>query len=607
VNDSETTRELGSARATAVTDRAPAATRVRSSAAHEDALVMDRYRLVALIGRGGHGSVWEAIDERLEREVAVKVVPRGSADGGVGPRAEREGRVAARLNHPGIVALYELGSDEVAVYLVSELVRGRTVAELSSAGALSDSDVARVGLALCSALAHAHERGVVHRDVKPQNVLVVAEPAAGAGFAKLTDFGVARLRGDDTLTRTGDVVGTFAYMAPEQAEGGRVTAAADVYALALLLYEGWTGSGPDGVVAARLAGRALTSLARVRGRELPLALCRVIDAALDPRPEYRPSLAALAEELETAVAALSEEGGLVEPATRRRFGIPAARPRAVRPLPVLPRWVPRIAAGLAAGGAVALALDLLGDAPAPPLAVGAAAVGLVALLPRIGWMLVAVALLAWLALPGADRQGIWLVAAVALAPVPLLLPRAGALWTAPALAPLLGAAALAPLFVALAGLAPTAWRRIGLALAGFGWLAAMELLRGSALLFGAAGGVESPRAWDDSALGAARDALYPEVASLALVPALVWAALALALGLLVRGRSLALDAAGAVVFAVAVVAGHAWLGELLAGTVPRAEPRGLVAGATLGAALAFAIGALRRRRRIDSEREWALG
>ncbi len=155
-------------------------------------LVLDRYRLERMLGAGGFGVVWLAHDERLERDVAVKVIPR--EESGAGPtRAEREAHAAARLNHPGVVGLYELDHDEHSTYLVSELVRGRTFAELSRAGALSDSDVARIGLALCDALHHAHERGVIHRDVKPQNVMVLAEPAAGAGFAKLADFGVAHL------------------------------------------------------------------------------------------------------------------------------------------------------------------------------------------------------------------------------------------------------------------------------------------------------------------------------------------------------------------------------------------------------------------------------
>jgi serine/threonine protein kinase len=216
---------------------------VRSPQGADGGYVLGRYLLERRLGSGGYGTVWLAWDEKLEREVAVKVLPREPAEGRTPERADREARAAARLNHPGIVSLYELGGDEEAVYLVSELVRGRTFAELLRGRALSDRDVARIGVALCQALSHAHEKGVIHRDVKPQNVMVVAEPAAGAGFAKLADFGVAHLAESD-LTRTGDIVGTLAYMAPEQADGERITGAVDVYALALTLYEGWTGSNP---------------------------------------------------------------------------------------------------------------------------------------------------------------------------------------------------------------------------------------------------------------------------------------------------------------------------------------------------------------------------
>ena len=230
------------------------------------ALLLGRYRLRSRLGAGGFGVVWLARDERLGRDVAVKIVPRGrdAEPGAASGRPEREARAAARLNHPGIVTLYELAEDPAAVYLVSELVRGRTFSELRRAGALSDRDVARIGGAVCGALAHAHGKGVVHRDVKPQNVIVVAEPAAGEGFAKLTDFGVAHLSGDDPLTHTGDVVGTIAYMAPEQAEGARVGPPADVYALALTLYEGWTGTNPV------RAGGAVETARRVGRRPAPL-------------------------------------------------------------------------------------------------------------------------------------------------------------------------------------------------------------------------------------------------------------------------------------------------------------------------------------------------
>src|SRR5215213_6063079 len=182
--------------------------------------VMGRYRLGARLGSGGFGTVYAAVDERLARDVAVKVIPTAGA---AGPeRASREALAAARLDHPGIVAVFDAGEDGDARYLVSDLVRGRTLDTLAAAGELSDRDVLRVGLALADALAHAHGRGVIHRDVKPQNVIVPDRPRSARSAAKLTDFGVAHLAGDSPLTRTGDVVGTLAYMAPEQGDGHRV-------------------------------------------------------------------------------------------------------------------------------------------------------------------------------------------------------------------------------------------------------------------------------------------------------------------------------------------------------------------------------------------------
>jgi hypothetical protein len=291
-----------------------------------ETLVLGRYRLDRRLGAGGFGVVWSARDERLEREVAVKVIARAGEAGsrGVAERAFREARAAARLNHPGIVALYEMGADEEHVYLVSELVHGRTFGELARAHALSDRDVARIGAALAEALEHAHARGVIHRDVKPQNVIVVAEPSAGAGFAKLTDFGVAHLVGDDPLTRTGDVVGTLAYMAPEQAEGRDPAAASDVYALALTLFEVLAGENPargrSPAETARLVGRRLPALRHYR-RDLSGDLCTALDASLEPRPERRPALGDLRTALSEAIAELATEGGLVERETLARVGL----------------------------------------------------------------------------------------------------------------------------------------------------------------------------------------------------------------------------------------------------------------------------------------------
>jgi hypothetical protein len=585
-------------------------------------LVLGRYRLARRLGAGGFGVVWLAWDEKLEREVAVKAIPR---DRRGGERVEREARAAARLNHPGIVAVYELASDDHQVYLVSELVRGRTLAELLRAGAVSDRDAARIGAVLCDALEHAHARGVVHRDVKPQNVMVVAEPAAGAGFAKLADFGVAHVASGDPLTRTGDVIGTLAYMAPEQAEGAPVTPACDVWSLALTLYEAWTGSNPvrgGGLAAtARRLSRPLPALAG-RRRDLPEELCDAIDLALSPDPAERPAPGELHAALAAAEAELSDDGGLVEPETLRRVGLPStqrgglfgrrravttrapelgrADPAASRGVlgrrraagvapPLAARLAGRLLAGAAAGALVLASLRWLGQAPpvsAPTLAAIAALA--TALLPRLGWLAAALGLCGWLAV-AADRPGTALLVAAAALLVPCLLPRAGLLWSAPILAPLLGTIALGPAFVALAALAPTPLRRAGLAAAGCAWLMLAEPLTGRVLLFGAPDGMPPPGAWEGSLGAAARDVLDPLASSPLAASILAWAALAALLPLLLRGRWLAVDLVGAGIWAAGLMVALAAVGDLAAGAAAADQARGAVAGALVGAVAAVAI------------------
>jgi hypothetical protein len=554
-------------------------------------LVLGRYSLERRIGAGGFGVVWLAFDEKLEREVAVKVVPH-DGDNPASERAEREARVAARLNHPGIVALYELGTDDDAVYLVSELVPGRTLAELNRAGAVSDRDVARIGSALCDALAHAHQRKVIHRDVKPQNVLVVDEPAAGAGFAKLADFGVAHLSSGDPLTRTGDVVGTLAYMAPEQAEGERVTSAADVYSLALTLYEAWAGTNPVRAASpmgtARRLGTVLPPL-RGRRRDLPEELGHTIDQALDPDPERRPPLRQLRAALDAADRELSNEGGLVEPGTLERLGLRGDRDRE-RAMPRPSRralaLAGRFAAGAAAGGLAVAALELPGSTPpVAPLLAGTVVAIAVMLLPRIAWLATVAAAAVWFVLPENGLNGAALVLLATAAPVAVLLPRAGLLWSAPALAPLLGAIGLGPLFVVVAGFAGGAWRRAGLAAAGFLWLAVAEIGSGRTLLFGAPSGSTTHHEWERS-LGAAADhALGPLVTTAALLPAAAWVALAVLLPLVVRGRSLTLDLLGVIVWTAGLLAAHQAIGRVLGGH----DARGLAAGGLLAAVAAVAV------------------
>src|SRR5688572_11514427 len=321
------------------------------------ALVAGRYRLGHRLGSGGFGTVYAAHDERLDRPVALKLI---ASDGPAPERAQREALAAARLHHRGIVAVYDAGDAPEGRYLVSELVRGRTLDALGREGALSDRDVLRIGLALADALEHAHERGVIHRDVKPQNVIVPDSPSSRRGAAKLTDFGAAHLAGEEALTLTGDVVGTLAYMAPEQAAGRLVDERADLYALGLVLYEALAGSNPvragSPSATARRIGTVLPPLARARC-DLPADLCVALDRAVLPDPEQRGELADLFDALADALPEVSDEGGLIAPHPLERR------------IPALPPAIGRLVAPAAAGALAWAAMAGLTPepAPAPPL------------------------------------------------------------------------------------------------------------------------------------------------------------------------------------------------------------------------------------------------
>jgi eukaryotic-like serine/threonine-protein kinase len=536
------------------------------------ALVAGRYRLGHRLGSGGFGTVFAAHDLRLDRPVALKLI---AADGPAPERAQREALAAARLQHRAIVAVFDAGDAPEGRYLVSELVRGRTLDVLEREGALSDRDVLRIGLGLADALEHAHERGVVHRDVKPQNVIV---PDDGEG-AKLTDFGIAHLAGDDPLTRTGDVVGTLAYMAPEQAAGERVDERADLYALALVLYEALAGANPvrrtSPAATARVVGTVLPSL-RSRRRDLPASLCAALDRALAPAPDDRGTLAELANVLAEALPEVSDEGGTIAPHPLERAG---------RPSPA----VARLGAGLAAAGLTALALTAAADPPswAPtrssaaaagdalvaPLTGAALACVLVAIFPRAGWLAAAAGCVAALADPWPEAAA---VVAAAVAVVPLLLRRHGLAWSVPAAAPVLGLATLAGAYPAVAGRARGASTRAALGAAGLWWLLLAEPLLDTDLAFG-------------TPPGTAADTLEAIATSGALLLAPLWALAALVLPWLVPGRALAGDVVGAAAWAAGLAAATA----AIAGPMGLSEPRGLAAGAVGGAVLAV-IGARAR-------------
>ena len=249
----------------------------------------DRYELVGKIGSGGFADVFEAYDATLEEPVALKIVPDGRA---LNARIVREVEAAAALDHPNIVALYDWFADGEGSILVWELVRGESLDVLGDE--LGDGDVVAVGVELLDALAYAHSQGIVHRDVKPQNVMLDDD-----GHVKVMDFGIAHLMDSDTLTGDGDVIGTIAYMSPEQASGRRVQPPSDVYSAGMVLYELLAGAHPlrgdtPAETLSNVAAARLPSLATLRP-DLPDDLVTLIDAACAARPAERPTPAYLSE------------------------------------------------------------------------------------------------------------------------------------------------------------------------------------------------------------------------------------------------------------------------------------------------------------------------
>lgn len=211
-------------------------------------LVAGRYQLIRRIGSGAMGVVWEAQDERLNRTVAVKqlLIPPGLDPAEAEEaklRTMREGRIAARLHHPNAVSVFDVVDESGAPCLVMEYVPSRSLDDvLKERGALSPLEVARIGTQVAAALAAAHAAGIVHRDIKPGNVLL-----GNNGIVKITDFGISRATDDVTVTKTGLIAGTPAYLAPEVAIGRDPTAAADVFSLGSTLYAAVEGKPPFGL------------------------------------------------------------------------------------------------------------------------------------------------------------------------------------------------------------------------------------------------------------------------------------------------------------------------------------------------------------------------
>src|SRR5207253_623971 len=326
-------------------------------------LVLGRYRPLRPLGSGGSGSVWLARDERNGLDVALKIVVR---EGKAASRAEREAEAAARLRHPACQRAYGFGRDSRHVYIAYEYVPGRTFREALRSGELDDATAIEAAAQVLGALAHAHERGIVHRDVKPSNVLLAEGRRVSV---RVLDFGLAQIQEAETLTAQGDVPGTLAYIAPERLAGHATTEAADVWAVGVMLWESLSGRHPFWRSSLLETARAIEAgappLASMRP-DLPRSLLAAVDRALDLDPARRPTAATLAARLRST--------GRVR---RRKRG----RGRSVRVPAIVPRLTPAMAAAaLAAWSSWAIPFFPAGW----PLGLGALAAGATLLHPRVG-------------------------------------------------------------------------------------------------------------------------------------------------------------------------------------------------------------------------------
>ncbi|MGR6316387.1 serine/threonine-protein kinase [Micromonospora soli] len=346
-------------------------------------LLNGRYQSEELLGSGGMGEVWRGRDLRLERPVAIKVLTAaGLREPMAAERFDREARTAARLAHPHIVGVYDFGSDENASYLVMELVEGRTVAALIADGPLSVGQAVSIAVQACDGLAAAHAAGVVHRDIKPGNLIVTPH-----GTVKICDFGIARLPradGQDALTGPAIKLGTSSYMSPEQALGRPVDSRADLYGLGCTLYAMLASRPP-------FAGDPLDVLhqhvnqpppqLREQRPDVPTELDDLVRELLAKDPADRPGDAVVVRG--RLAALLPRAGGPVAPAVTVQPAppapVPPAKPAGVgRPAPAADQPARRRSRVLLLTAMVGVALLVLAGAlllrpPAEPAASGPAA------------------------------------------------------------------------------------------------------------------------------------------------------------------------------------------------------------------------------------------
>ncbi|MFD4875102.1 serine/threonine-protein kinase [Streptomyces sp. NPDC058420] len=324
-------------------------------------LVGGRYRLLERIGSGGMGTVWRAFDELVDREVAVKQ-PRLPGDPEdeefqrASHRLYREARAAARVDHPSAVAIHDVVIEDELPWIVMELVRGESLHELLGRGPVVPAEAARIGRAVLGALCAAHSVGIVHRDVKPANVLLGPH-----GRVVLTDFGIAHIQGEESLTASGEFVGSLEFIAPERMSGTGVGAgpASDLWSLGVLLYAAVEGASPfrrttvESTLGAILAGDPPEP---TRAGPLGPLILRM----LAREPEARPG----AEEVGAVLDAVAEGKDVPEPPviTVPRDAVPDAAPEE---MPQVPEGAPEEASAEASGAAAVVAEP--GTGPAPDL------------------------------------------------------------------------------------------------------------------------------------------------------------------------------------------------------------------------------------------------
>ncbi len=313
-------------------------------------LVLNRYLPVRPLGTGGSGSVWLAREVETDREVALKIVAR---EGTAGSRAEREAAAAARLRHPRCLRAHALARDAQHVYIVYEYVAGRTLREAMRTGELPDAAALEAAAQVLEGLAHAHAHGIVHRDVKPANILL--EDGRGTSV-KLFDFGLALMHEEESLTAHGDIPGTLAYISPERLRGEAAGPAADVWSLGVFLWEALAGFHPfwGGTLmdTAKAISKGAPSL-REQRPDLPRPIVACVDRALSVAPGRRPTAASLCGALRQAAVSLERparrRAGKVRLAVAPRLPHPQAKARELH------EPLQRVAGAVAAGAFAGLA------------------------------------------------------------------------------------------------------------------------------------------------------------------------------------------------------------------------------------------------------------